>query len=135
MQLRRANREDVLVLAQMNWQLIRDEGSDNPMTVEQLASRMTEFLTTTYGAWLIVVDSQPIGYILVDLGRQPVYVRQMYILAPHRRCGHGRMAFALLRVMLGDCPLDVEVFAWNHPAIAFWQAVGFSPRVIQMRRQ
>lgn len=45
--IRRATREDVPVLAQMNWQLIRDEGSDNPMTVDQLAERMTGFLATT----------------------------------------------------------------------------------------
>jgi len=45
--LRRATHEDVPQLAQMNWQLIRDEGSDNPMTVDQLAERMTGFLATT----------------------------------------------------------------------------------------
>ncbi len=132
--IRRATREDVPVLAQMNWQLIRDEGSDNPMTVEQLAERMMGFLSTTYHAWMIQPEQHAIGYILVDMGRTPVYLRQMYIAAPYRRRGYGRAAFAALCDELAHVPLEVEVFAWNSPAVAFWQSVGFSPRVIQMRR-
>jgi len=73
--LRRATHEDVPQLAQMNWQLIRDEGSDNPMTVAQLADRMTGSLTTTYYAWMIQPAQLVVGYILVDIGRRPVYLR------------------------------------------------------------
>lgn len=134
MQLHRASLDDVPVLAQMNWQLIRDEGSDNPMTVAQLAERMTGFITTTYVAWLIRVDQQVVGYVLVDLGRQPIYLRQMFIGAPYRRRGYAKAAFVALCDELQHAPLEVEVFAWNGPAVAFWQAVGFAPRVMQMRR-
>jgi predicted acetyltransferase len=104
------------------------------MTVAQLAKRMTEFLTTTYHAWMIQPEQHAIGYILVDMGRTPDYLRQMYIAAPYRRRGYGRAAFVALCDELAHVPLEVEVFAWNSPAVAFWQSVGFSPRVIQMRR-
>jgi predicted acetyltransferase len=134
MQLHRASLDDVPVLAQMNWQLIRDEGSDNPMTVDQLAERMTGFITTTYVAWLIRVDQLMVGYVLVDLGREPIYLRQMFIWAQYRRRGYAKAAFAALCDELGHMPLEVEVFAWNSPAVAFWQSVGFSPHVMQMRR-
>ncbi len=132
--IRRATREDVPVLAQMNWQLIRDEGSDNPMTVDQLAERMTGFLATTYDVWLIQPAQQAIGYILIDMGRTPCYLRQLYITAPYRRRGYGRASFVALCDELGNLPLEVEAFVWNTPAVAFWQSVGFVPRVIQMRR-
>lgn len=132
--LRRATHDDVLRLAQMNWQLIRDEGSDNPMTVAQLAERMMGFLTTTYHAWMIRPAQQVVGYILVDMGRRPVYLRQMYVAAAYRRRGYGRAAFAALCDELAHVPLEVEAFAWNSPAVAFWQSLGFTPRVIQMRR-
>ncbi len=134
MQLHRASHDDVPVLAQMNWQLIRDEGSENPMTVDQLAERMTGFITTTYEAWLIRVDLQVVGYVLVDMGRQPLYLRQMFIGAPYRRRGYATEAFVALCAELQHAPLEVEVFAWNSPAVAFWQSVGFVPRVMQMRR-
>ncbi|MFZ9857722.1 MAG: GNAT family N-acetyltransferase [Roseiflexaceae bacterium] len=128
--LRRATHDDVSQLAQMNWQLIRDEGSDNPMTIEQLAERMTGLLATTYHAWIIQPEQQAIGYILVDIGRTPVYLRQMYIAASYRRCGYGRAAFVALCDELTHVPLEVESFAWNSPAVAFWQSVGFTPCVI-----
>jgi len=134
MQLLRASLDDVPVLAQMNWQLIRDEGSDNPMTVDQLAERMTGFITTTYVVWLIYVEQQVVGYVLVDLGRQPIYLRQMFIGAPYRRRGYATAAFAALCDELRHVPIEVEVFTWNNPAVAFWQSVGFVPRVMQMRR-
>lgn len=134
MHLYRAGQTDVLMLAQMNWQLIRDEGSDNAMTVDQLAERMAGFLATTYVAWVMCVDNHNIGYLLVDMGRNPVYLRQMFVATPYRRHGYGRAAFAALCDALDHVPLDVEVFAWNAPAVAFWHAVGFAPRVIQMRR-
>ena len=34
---------DIPVLAQMNHALIRDEGSENPMDISQLAARMENF--------------------------------------------------------------------------------------------
>ena len=41
---RNAGNDDVKVLAAMNRELIRDEGSENPMNLEQLEERMKDFL-------------------------------------------------------------------------------------------
>lgn len=84
--LRRATHENVPQLAHTNWQLIRDEGSDNPMTVAQLAERMTGSLTTTYYAWMIQPAQLVVGYILVDMGRRLCYLRYMYVVAAGRIC-------------------------------------------------
>jgi len=83
---------------------------------------------------MILPTQWVVGYILVDMGRRPVYLRQMYVAAQHRRRGYGPAAFVALCDELAHLPLEVESFVWNSPAVAFWQSVGFAPRVIQMRR-
>ena len=42
--VRPANEADLLLLAQMNKRLIEDEGSRNPMSLDQLADRMRGWL-------------------------------------------------------------------------------------------
>ncbi len=135
MHLMRAVHDDVPRLAEMNWQLIRDEGSDNAMTLEQLTVRMSEFLRASYDAWWMVENQHTVGYILVDMGKNPVYIRHFFVSAPFRRRGYGRAAFALLLVELRHVPLDVAVLNTNIPAVAFWQSVGFATRVYEMRRR
>jgi hypothetical protein len=45
MNFRSATLDDAPLLAEMNHQLIRDEGHRNPMTVFELAERMREWLS------------------------------------------------------------------------------------------
>jgi len=134
MRLTRAAHDDVPQLAAMNWQLIRDEGSDNPMTLAQLTVRMSEFLQGSYDAWWMVVNQHTVGYILVDMGKKPLYIRHFFVAASFRRRGYGRTAFELLLAELQHVPLDVAVLNANATAVAFWQSVGFATRVYEMRR-
>jgi hypothetical protein len=63
--LRSAGLDDVRLLAEMNKQLIEDEGSANPMNLEQLEARMHEWLSEDRCADLIVNDEQNVvGYAL-----------------------------------------------------------------------
>lgn len=96
MHLRQATQHDVLLLAQLNRQLIIAEGSDNPMDEAQLATRMLGFLASTYQAWVFLVADDVIGYALVDMGCDPVYLRHFLICDTFRRRGYGRQAFGLL---------------------------------------
>jgi hypothetical protein len=73
---------DCAHLAHMNQQLIIAEGSDNPMNHAQLTARMQGFLQGTYQAWLFESAHGVVGYTLVDMARNPRYVRHFYVEAP-----------------------------------------------------
>jgi len=83
----------------MNRELIRDEGSENTMNLEQLEERMKGFLLTEYKAVLILLDKEISGYCLYrienqkDNGRFDIYVRQYYIKPDFRWKGLGKRAF------------------------------------------
>jgi hypothetical protein len=49
---RQAAADDAPLLAELNHQLIRDEGHRNPMTVPQLEERMRQWLASEYGVTL-----------------------------------------------------------------------------------
>jgi len=133
MHLRQATQHDALLLAQLNRQLIIAEGSDNPMDEAQLATRMLGFLAGSYQAWLFCVADEVVGYALVDMGRDPVYLRHFMIAESYRRRGYGRQAFGLLYQQLGAIPLALDVLHTNPNGLAFWQALGFMPRSINLR--
>jgi len=134
MKLVAATPDDCALLAQMNKQLINDEGSDNPMNVAELTVRMQGFLRGSYCAWFVVDDmEQVIGYALVDMASTPYYVRHFFIAVPFRRRGMGRMAFALLRGQLDYQPLELDVLMSNPTGLAFWQALGLHPRSMRLR--
>ncbi len=133
MHLRQATQHDALLLAQLNRQLIIAEGSDNPMDEAQLATRMLGFLVGSYQAWLFCVADEVVGYALVDMGRDPVYLRHFMIAESYRRRGYGRQAFGLLYQQLGAIPLALDVLHTNPNGLAFWQALGFMPRSINLR--
>jgi hypothetical protein len=50
MNFRRATSEDCALLAELNQQLIRDEGHRNKMTVPELEQRMKDWLASEYAA-------------------------------------------------------------------------------------
>ena len=64
MQIQKCTMIDVLKLALLNKQLIDDEKSDNAMNINELESRMKNFLETDYSAYFFIEDSQMIGYAL-----------------------------------------------------------------------
>jgi GNAT superfamily N-acetyltransferase len=109
------------------------EGSDNPMDEAQLATRMLGFLASNYHAWLFCVADAVVGYALVDMGRDPVYLRHFLIAESYRRRGYGRQAFGLLSQQLGGIPLALDVLQTNPNGLAFWQALGFVPRSMNLR--
>ena len=55
---------DLPLLAQLNHELIRDEGADNPMTLAQLEERMRIWLSSQYRAVVFEEASATAGYAL-----------------------------------------------------------------------
>ena len=123
---REASGSDMPLLAEWNHQLIRDEGHRNPMTVPQLAERMSRWLQGDYRAVVFSADA-PVAYALFKPEQELVYLRQFFVSRDRRREGHGRAALDILRhqVWPQGVRLTVEVLCSNHAALAFWRSVGY----------
>jgi GNAT superfamily N-acetyltransferase len=122
-----ATQKDALLLAQLNHQLIYDEGHRKLMSVDELLHRMRGWLAGEYRAVLFEDAAEIVGYALFRESAQEIYCRQLFIVRHRRRQGLGRSAITVLRSLVWPKSkrLLVEVLAGNAPAIDFWRAIGF----------
>ena len=122
MKHRRATLDDCARLAELNHQLIPDEGHRNRMTIPELAVRMREWLSSGYAAVIFETDKEVTAYALYREQPEEIYLRQFFVARSHRRQGVGRKAFEILRTKIWpvDKRLTVEVLVQNAPALAFW---------------
>jgi predicted acetyltransferase len=125
---RRATLADAPYLAELNWQLIRDEGHRNPMTPAELRQRMRGWLEDEYEAVLFKMGQEVVAYALYRREDDHIYLRQFFVHRHYRRQGLGRRAIELLKSEIWPAtrPIRVEVLVANQPAREFWQAVGFA---------
>jgi predicted GNAT family acetyltransferase len=128
MQWRLATGEDARLLAELNHQLIADEGHRNPMSVAELEQRMRVWLSSEYQAVLFHEKANILAYALFredESGR--THLRQFFVARHLRRRGIGRDAFRLLRteVLPIDRRIVLEVLTANAVARSFWTAHGF----------
>ncbi|MCC3374028.1 GNAT family N-acetyltransferase [Cohnella sp. REN36] len=133
---RKAGADDVPALAEMNLELIRDEGSRNPMTLNELAGRMTDWLERgEYVAWLLCDGDETIGYALCQHQERgsEVYLRQYLIRQSYRRRGCGLEGIHLLREQFAGISLSIDVLDGNVRGRRFWAKAGFVPYSIRMR--
>jgi GNAT superfamily N-acetyltransferase len=84
------------------------------------------------GAGMTAAGSASVAYALLRDTPEWVHLRQFFVARDRRRRGIGARAVALLRdsVIPPDKPVIVEAMVWNHPALAFWRAVGFADRYV-----
>jgi len=127
MTFRRATLDDCARLAELNHQLIRDEGHRNPMTVPELEQRMKGWLAVEYAAVLFENDGEVVAYALYREQTEEIYLRQLFVVRPRRRQGIGRQAMKVLRTQIWakHKRLTVEVLVQNTAAVAFWRAAGY----------
>ena len=120
--------EDAGLLGRWNWQLIRDEGHRNPLTVDDLAFRMRGWFAEGYRAVIFQLENAPVGYALYRFEDDGLYLRQFFICGPRRRRGLGRAAFRILReeIWPKDLRISVAALCGNAPGLAFWRAAGFT---------
>ncbi|BAS26748.1 GNAT family N-acetyltransferase [Limnochorda pilosa] len=129
MEWRFAVPDDSSVLAELNHQLIQDEGHRNPMTVEELGDRMRGWLASgEYSAVLFFWESKVVAYALYRETKDEIYLRQFFVVRNRRREGIGRGA--LMDLFTDIWSLDkrrtVSVLANNAVAISFWKAMGYT---------
>lgn len=123
--IKKCTLEDISRLAVMNKQLIEDEKSDNPMSIQELEDRMTGFLNTEYDAYFFMVDDDIVGYALVKNSCRPLYLRQFLIDREYRKHHYGTEAFNSLIKYLEVKSIDIEVLSWNEAGNRFWESCGF----------
>jgi predicted acetyltransferase len=128
MTFRFAGSDDCPVLAQLNHQLIRDEGHRNRMTIPELEQRMRSWLSSDYRAVVFHENECLVAYALFREQSNEIYLRQFFVIRNRRRQGIGRRAMEMLRFQIWAQTkrLTVEVLVTNKGAVAFWHSVGFS---------
>ena len=127
MNFRRATLNDCALLAELNHQLIRDEGHRNRMTIPELEQRMKGWLASEYAAALFENDGEVVAYALYREQPEEVYLRQFFVVRNRRRKGLGKEAVKILlsKIWPKNKRLTVEVLVQNEAAVAFWRAVGY----------
>jgi predicted metal-dependent HD superfamily phosphohydrolase/GNAT superfamily N-acetyltransferase len=122
-----AGPSDCALLAELNHQLIRDEGHRNPMTVPQPEERMRGFIQGEYGAVLFEQGGEVVAYALYRKRPEEIYLRHLFVVRQRRRQGIGRQTVEILRsqVWPKNKRLTVEVLVKNQAAVAFWHAIGY----------
>lgn len=114
------------MLADLNHQLVRDEGHRNRMTVSELEQRMRGWMASEYAAVIFEDGKDVVAYALYREQPKEIYLRQLFVVRIRRRQGIGRQAFQILRskVWPANKRLTVDVLVRNAAAVAFWRAVG-----------
>lgn len=124
---------DIQLLADMNRQLIQDEGHRNSMTLPELYRRIQRWLAEEYRALIIQNDAVVIGYILFRQDTDWLYIRQFFIVPTSRRKGLGKLAIQKLREdVWKNTKIRLDVLVNNSRGIAFWKSVGFSEYSLTM---
>jgi GNAT superfamily N-acetyltransferase len=134
MKFRFADQSDLDLLAEWNYQLIRDEGHRNPMTIAELRDRLQNWLAGEYQAVLFLADDEPVAYGLYREEKETIYLRQFFVRRDRRRSGIGRQAMTLFRERIWPKTkrLTLEVLCSNEAGLQFWRAVGYRDYSIQL---
>lgn len=134
MNFHRATFDDCPRLAELNHQLIRDEGHRNQMTVPELEQRMRGWLASEYAAVIFEDKGDVAAYALYREQTEEIYLRQLFVVRDRRRNGIGRQAMEILRseIWPKNKRLTVEVLTQNTAAIAFWRAMGYKDYSLQL---
>ena len=137
MEFRRAGDEDVALLAELNRQLIEDEGHANAMSDIELENRMRAGLVRPYTAVIFTEHGKVVGYALYRTESTGIFLRQFFVCRDDRRMGRGRAAMELLstRVWPAGTIVNLEALCTNRAAIAFWHALGFEDYALTLRRR
>ncbi len=134
MKLRFATIADLDILTQWYKDLRTDEKMDNIITDEEIRNQMEYFLQgSTYKTYFLEVEGTAVGYGMLDITRNPRYLRHLFIQRDFRRKGYGKTLITLLMDLHAISEIDIEVMVWNQTALKFYNEMGFKNRYTGMR--
>jgi diamine N-acetyltransferase len=127
--------KDITELSVLNRQLREDERIDNQMTDIEITKRMESFVTDKIYKVHILENEEKeiIGYCVLDITRNPKYLRQLFIKQNYRNHGFGKMLLEKIMKEYQLKEIDLEVMEWNESAMRFYEHAGFKRRYIGMR--
>lgn len=134
MQYRYAKGADIKLLAELNSQLVQDEGHPSAFTLEQLEDLWRGWLREDYQAVLFEREDSVVAYALFRPDECGIYLRQFFVRRERRRQGVGRQAMQLLleTVWPTDARVTADVLLHNDPARKFWKSLGFEDYAISL---
>src|SRR5436309_2291018 len=134
MTFRAATLDDCPQLADLNHQLIRDEGHRNRMTVPELELRMRGWISGEYRAIIYEDAGEVLAYALFREQPEEIYLRQLFVVRHRRGQGIGGRAIEILRSQVWPKTkrLTVEVLVANKRAISFWRSVGYTDYALSL---
>ncbi len=134
MRLVPADKSDHTELSKMYLALRSDEQMDDILTDDQVSEKMLGFISDTkFNVFRIVDDTNTVGYVLVELDREPLYLKHLYVKPEFRRKGCGKFAIQQLLALYQRSEIDIEAMIWNENAINFYKKLGFKERTVAMR--
>ncbi|UKE69280.1 GNAT family N-acetyltransferase [Xanthomonas cerealis pv. cerealis] len=132
--IRPATADDAALILRLIRDLARYERAEDAVQTDEAGLRASLFGPGASAHALICeVDAQPVGYAVYFynystwLGRNGLYLEDLYVAPEHRGSGAGK---ALLRHLArqalaeGCGRFEWSVLDWNQPAIDFYQAAG-----------
>lgn len=127
MDYRLATPSDCGLLAELNYQLIRDEGHRNAMTIPELEDRLRRWLIADYVAVMFWKGQEMVAYALYSDLPHEIYLRHLFVVRHRRREDVGRAAVEILRSKIWPAHkrLTVGVLTKNTAAVAFWRSMGY----------
>ena len=124
---------DLDLLAKMNRELIQDEGHRNNMDIDQLKTRMENWITHEYAAVLFKHEEKILGYALWREEAGYIYLRQFFVTRESRNRHIGTNAFNQLSSKYWkNLKVRLDVLVNNTIAQKFWASVGFKNYCITM---
>jgi len=134
MTFRTATLDDCPRLAELNHQLIRDEGHRNRMTVPELEQRMRDWISGEYRAIIYEDGGEVVAYALFREQPEEIYLRQLFVVRHRRSQGIGGRAIEILRSQVWPRTkrLTVEVLVANKRAVSFWRSVGYEDYALSL---
>jgi len=134
MTFRTAILDDCSRLADLNHQLIQDEGHGNSMTVSELDLRMRGWLSGEYLAIIYEDGGEVVAYALFRERPDEIHLRQLFVVRHRRSQGIGRHAVEILRSQVWPKTerLTVDVLVANQRAVSFWRSVGYTDYALSL---
>lgn len=143
--MRVASPGDHATVCRLNQKLKDDEGARARLPWEDLVARLRGWLRDEgYEAVLFERGGDPVAYIIFRRepdpcvsGGEMIYIRQFYVEREFRLRGIGRSAIVKWRAEFvpDGMHIEMDVLETNPGGRAFWEAIGFRPRMTRMRME